>query len=215
MKISWVKLFWLLLWFSVFMVILSNYISWNLVRFIFCIIMMMLILFSVYKEIKSEKTWIEFDEIIMKSNDIENTLLELYNFNKYKEHIYEYKENQKYIKENDKEIIIYNKNNIFLIKITKKGIEYKDFFKSKVLSYDNIICVCDSTVSIWKWSLTWIIINTKDSENWKKTKLFNNIFSWKKIFIPWENWKTLPIRRKFLIYKINKFIEKNNIKLAS
>jgi hypothetical protein len=56
----------------------------------------------------------------MKSNDIENTLIELYNFNKYKEHIYEYKENQKYIKENDKEIIIYNKSNVFLIKITKK-----------------------------------------------------------------------------------------------
>jgi hypothetical protein len=83
------------------------------------------------------------------------------------------------------------------------------------LTYDNIISVSDSSMSIWKGSLTWIIINIKDSPNQKKSKLFDKVFFWKKVFIPWENWKTLPIRRKFILYKIHKFIEKNNIKLAS
>jgi hypothetical protein len=81
--------------------------------------MMILVLFAVYRELLLEKRGNEFDELIMKSNRIEDKLLELYNNKKYKKHVFEYNENQKYINENDNEIIITNKSNIFLLKITK------------------------------------------------------------------------------------------------
>ena len=161
-----------------------------------------------------ERALSEFDELIMKSINIDDTLVDLYNQSKFKKHVYDYIEYKKFIRENDNEIIVNNRSNVFLIKITKSWIEYKDFFKNRTLDYDNILSIEDSYISNWKSSLRWIVINLDDSKVWKTHKL-DSSFSWKKVFIPWENWSGLPIRRKQLVHKINKFLEKNSIKLAS
>ncbi len=212
MSKSWIKLFWLLLF---VIIIFSIYIPWKLTILISSVIVTIIILFSVHEKFLSKKIWLKFDELIMKSNNIDHTLLKLYNKNKYKKYVYEYKANQKYITENDDEIIIDDKNNKFLIKVTKNWIEHKDFFKQEKLKYKNILNIQDSFILAWKLKISWISINLKDSKYWKKSKVFSSIFFWKKVFIPWENWKSLPIRKKFLIYKINKFIEKNKIKLGA
>lgn len=175
---------------------------------------MILILYSVYRQLISERALGEFDELIMKSTNIDDTLVELYNQSKFKKHVYDYIESKKFITENENEIIINNKSNVFLIKITKSWIEYKDFFKNRTLGYDNILNIEDSYISNGKGILKWIIINLKEPKVSNVSKI-DSSFSWKKVFIPWENWSSLPIRRKQLVYKINKFLEKNSIKLAS
>lgn len=223
-NISGIQLFYYLLWFIIISIIIWQYIWWNLWTLLFCLILISLIVFAFVREWIYERNWLKFDDLLINSDNIDYKISELSNDKKYWKYVKEYFENKKYILEKDNELIIISKlnNEKVLLKINLDDIQYYDslttfintntiFNLNNSIKINNIINIEEYFLDTWRWLISWIMFNLKNSILWNKSKLMSLSISWKQRFIAWENSNELPIRRVFLLYKIKVFLNKNNI----
>jgi len=139
MNISWKQLNFFIFWF-VILIVIWNLIWWNLGLLVFCITLFIYIIFVFYKEWSYYKKWLDFDNLLIRSENINNTLIELTSERKYWKYVKEYEDNKKYIIENDKEFIVISKkwNWNILFKLTKEYVELNYFWKVLKIYIDNI-----------------------------------------------------------------------------
>jgi len=217
LNISGIQLFCLLWWLIIVSYISSYYIWWNMSIFLFCVLLIVLILLVFIREWIYYKNAIKFDELLLKSTDIEKTLFTLSIDKKYKKYVDEYNKNKEYIIENDKELIILNKSFInkgsYLIKICKDEIDYNINLFHNNIKIDNIdyIFIDECNVPNY-WYIKWFSIKVKEIV-WGNINKIISVMNWNNFFVAWEDWSNLPIRRKILLFRIKSFFKKHNINI--